>query len=496
MNPEDLTRCTEALEAIAADLRLLDRLPEEARIRLLLAAGRVVRPDKHEVRKRLKAFRSAKRRDREEKDRLLRAATAIRTARRDSVYVPPMRQLGHDTGSVSELELERPRDCYVCKRPFTRVHFFYDSMCAPCASFNYEKRFQTAPLPGRVAVITGARLKIGYQAALMLLRAGARVIVTTRFPHDAALRYAREKDYAAWAGRLQVHGLDLRHSPSVEAFAAHLERTLDGLDILINNAAQTVRRPPGFYRHLMEIETRPVAELPAEARELLREREELKRLLGGTGETRALTDRAAPGLGITSSAELSQIPYAGEAAANEYFPAGRLDADLQQVDHRHANSWRMKLADVPTAEMLEVHLVNAVAPFILCSKLKPLMLRRRTGEKHIVNVSAMEGKFSRHTKTDRHPHTNMAKAALNMMTLTSARDYAKDGIFMNAVDTGWVTDEDPRDLSERKEMNHDFQPPLDIVDGAARVCDPIFSGVLTGQHSWGNFLKDYRPTEW
>jgi NAD(P)-dependent dehydrogenase (short-subunit alcohol dehydrogenase family) len=156
----------------------------------------------------------------------------------------------------------------------------------------------------------------------------------------------------------------------------------------------------------------------------------------------------------------------------------------------------MTLADVPTDELLEVQLVNAIAPFILCSKLKPLMLRTPGDGKHIVNVSAMEGKFNRFTKTDKHPHTNMAKAALNMMTLTSARDYARFGIYMNAVDTGWVTDEDPAEISERKQAEYDFQPPLDIVDGAARVIDPIFSGVLSGQHTWGKFLKDYMPTDW
>jgi len=156
----------------------------------------------------------------------------------------------------------------------------------------------------------------------------------------------------------------------------------------------------------------------------------------------------------------------------------------------------MELADVPTPELLEVNLVNAVAPFILCSKLKPLMMRDPSGDRHIVNVSAMEGIFSRHTKTDKHPHTNMAKAALNMMTLTSAPDYAKSGIFMNAVDTGWVTDEDAILLSLRKQRDHDFQPPLDIVDGAARICDPFFSGLNTGVHVYGKFLKDYRPAPW
>ena len=124
------------------------------------------------------------------------------------------------------------------------------------------------------------------------------------------------------------------------------------------------------------------------------------------------------------------------------------------------------------------------------------MKRQNTGQKHIVNVSAMEGKFNRYVKTDRHPHTNMAKAALNMLTHTSASDLAKSGIFMNSVDTGWVTDEDPAALSARKQEMHDFQPPLDIVDGAARVCDPFFDGILTGKHWCGKFLKDYFPVTW
>jgi len=507
---EDLVRCIEILETVAGDALLLTPLSDEERIRLFMAAGRVIYPDRVQVRRRIKAMRSTKKRDLEAKDRVVRAATSIRAARRESVFVPPPKLLGVDgesTGTVLTVgELQRPRECYVCKTSFTQVHFFYDSMCAPCAKLNYEKRFQTASLEGRVAIITGARLKIGYQSALMMLRAGAHVVVTTRFPQDAAIRFSRETDFPVWRDRLQVHGLDLRHSPSVEAFCTLMNQKLPRLDILINNAAQTVRRPPGFYAHLMEIESTPVESLPEEVRSILAGHEELKRILSGTESPKAEDGRWVsewhagklnPMVGVSESAALSQIPYrCEEAAPAEAFPERKLDADLQQVDLRKMNSWRMTLADVPTAELLEVQLVNSIAPFILCSKLKPLMLRDRTDAKHIVNVSAMEGKFSRHTKTDKHPHTNMAKAALNMMTLTSARDYAKDGIYMNAVDTGWVTDEDPAELSARKQDAFDFQPPLDIVDGAARVCDPFFAGILSGKHSWGNFLKDYFPTEW
>jgi NAD(P)-dependent dehydrogenase (short-subunit alcohol dehydrogenase family) len=468
-------------------------------------------PDQAEIKRRLKAIRRAHGEAKREVDRSARSATTIRATRTHSVFVAPPRVLPVAEATIaSELtprELQNPDICYICKSEFTTLHHFYDSLCPSCAEFNYEKRFQTCSLQGRVALITGARLKIGYHAALMMLRAGATVIVTTRFPKDAALRYAKEPDFQEWKTRLKVYGLDLRHSPSVEAFTRYIEATNHRLDFLINNAAQTVRRPPGFYAHLLKVEDQPLHEFSADVQMILQGYEECKASLVSGGLDSAAQAGTAwvaewhkgKALGLASSAHLSQIPYACDDAANldpKFFPMGKLDADLQQVDLRQMNSWRMTLGDVPTAELLEVQLINSIAPFILCSKLKPLMLRDETGDKHIVNVSAMEGKFSRHTKTDKHPHTNMAKAALNMMTLTSARDYAEEGIYMNAVDTGWVTDEDPAEIVIRKQKEHDFQPPLDIVDGAARVMDPIFSGLITGQHNWGNFLKDYMPTEW
>jgi NAD(P)-dependent dehydrogenase (short-subunit alcohol dehydrogenase family) len=509
LSPEDVRRCTVLLETLKDDRSLLTALPENDRLAFLRTVGRVAIPE-HDAEVRLaKAVRRRRAQEKREHDRRLRATTAIREARALAVFSAPQPSLPEFANAQPPAQaqgpdrlLQSPRHCYVCKVKYRRLHHFYDAMCWDCGEFNYAKRFQTAALQGKVALITGGRVKIGYQASLMLLRAGARVIATTRFPNDATDRYAREPDFEVWCHRLQIHGLDLRHAPSVELLAQHLARTIEKLDILINNAAQTVRRPPGFYRHLLEGEQRPRAALPAAAQPLLAAHAELIDALDvGDGPPSALAPSWRshdPALGLRASAALSLIPYDLEqgAPSSVHFPAGRLDADLQQVDLRSVNSWRLSLSEVATAEMLEVHLVNAVAPFILCARLKPLLLRDRRASGHIVNVSAMEGSFSRGTKTDKHPHTNMAKAALNMLTLTSAPDYAKSGVFMNAVDTGWVTDEDPVVHAQRKTDELDFQPPLDIVDGAARVVDPVFEAFRTGRCVAGVFFKDYQPTAW
>ncbi|KAI9349482.1 hypothetical protein DFJ73DRAFT_833747 [Zopfochytrium polystomum] len=460
-------------------------------------------------------------------------------------------------------KLNFKRSCHSCGLQFDMLHSFYDQMCLACADLNYTKRFSKADMRGRVCLVTGARVKIGYVIALKLLRMGATVIVTTRFPHDAARRYAAEPDSDQFTSRLTIFGLDFRDIPMLHHFTAQLNAHLPRLDVIINNAAQTVRKPPAFYEHLMEGEragaasseagksanvatvfdvfrtrdryvfkasrkgastlllsrstsaSEPLAVIDSDMKEPGSEGSSFVPTAGASSSTGtnpnwvATPAQNAASSWNTSSASMSQLALiegdqkSADAAA--LFPPGLYDRDDQQVDLRETNSWKLEMGQISTVEMVECHVINAFAPWVVISELKPLMLRtRRPGwqdgdddnpalfDKYVVNVSAMEGQFYRN-KTKFHPHTNMAKASLNMMTRTASAGFAELGIFMTAVDTGWITDENP---VHQWSIRENQPPPLDEVDAAMRVLDPVLSGIRGEEKLWGVFLKNYKPTRW
>lgn len=363
--------------------------------------------------------------------------------------------------------LHNERSCYVCKAGHKQLHHYYPSMCEACGDLSFGKRDRETDMRGRRALVTGGRTKIGYAVALRLLRNGADVTVTTRFPKDAARRYCKEADMAVWEGRLRIVGADFRRLPEFVRLV-RTWRAGPAFDILINNAAQTVWHPPSYYRELWRQELEPHEGPP---------------WIDGRDSLAALPSAKTPDNGLAVVDDW----------ASHLFPDDTYDEFGNAVDLRRSNSWVQCLGEIDAVEMIEVQVVNNIAPFILCNDLRPNMMRSGHDKRFIVNVTAVEGRFSRE-KLPRHPHTNMAKVALNMLTRTSAEQCAKDGIYMVSVDPGWMSHEGPQQSRERAAAAG-FHPPLESVDSAARILDPIVEGI-TGEPLFGVQLKDFREVPW
>ncbi|MFJ9412711.1 SDR family NAD(P)-dependent oxidoreductase [Streptomyces sp. NPDC101227] len=471
-----------AFDRTIARLRALP-LDDPRRVRAERAAGTLVREARMVRRK-------ERRRQQAAADAAVLAATATGAPERREDTA-----LDQRAGTVGELS--RPRRCYVCKALYRRTDSFYHLLCPPCARDNAGHRALRTDLTGRRVLLTGGRVKIGFQLALMMLRDGAELLVTSRFPRDTRRRFAAAPGSADWLGRLTVIGIDLRDPRQVLGLCQALREEGRPLDVLVNNAAQTIRRAPASYALLT---ARERGELPDGIRLAPGFRSDLalldRRHAGALGLVPRAATAPVPGTAVAPASACVPTPAPVRAPAATPGPAAELTVDEAGLlpDASPANSWTVRLGDLDPAELLETQLVNALAPTLLCDRLLPLLLASPHPRRYVVNVSAVEGRFAVHKKTGRHPHTNMAKAALNMLTRTSGPELAAHGVHMCSVDTGWITDENPLPIKDRS-ARAGFRTPLDIVDGAARVYDPIVRGEA-GDPVSGVFLKDYREADW
>ncbi|TPG32934.1 SDR family NAD(P)-dependent oxidoreductase [Flavobacterium pectinovorum] len=360
-------------------------------------------------------------------------------------------------------ELNLPKNCYCCNQSYKLAHSFYTRLCPDCAEENYAKRFQNLDLKGRNVILTGGRVKVGFATALRLLRNNANVVLTTRFPALALEQFMQESDFENWKENLIVYGLDLRNLNAITEFISFFKSKFQSLDILINNAAQTIKYTDEYYQPLIKKEENLLISFQA-----------------------------------NSNLIANQTAVTKEVKALEYSSGEKTEVQLtrfgQPVDNREKTSWNSTLEEISMYELVEVNLINQIAPYFLIKELKPLFLNSGFEERFIVNVTSSEGIFSYTNKTVFHPHTNMTKAALNMMTLTSAREFAVDSIFMTSVDVGWISTGAKESL-RKKQFEEGYIPPLDSVDGASRIFDPIVQGI-NGKSIFGVLLKNYKVSQW
>jgi NAD(P)-dependent dehydrogenase (short-subunit alcohol dehydrogenase family) len=469
--PDRLRTCLEVLAE-------LDDLPVDHpdAVAVRHAAARVYKTVKERRRKARRAETAAA-------DRSVLAATATAAPGRVDDETRGL-ELSTRTLAASAGTLRRARACYVCKQLYRRVDAFYHQLCPGCAETNRTRRDARTDLTDRRALLTGGRAKIGMYIALRLLRDGAHTTITTRFPHDAVRRFAAMPDSSEWLHRLKIVGIDLRDPAQVVALTDDV-LAAGSLDILINNAAQTVRRTPHAYAHLAAGESAPplIGQPLPEMVYFGQSRDHVTAALSSAAH-QLLPPESVAALALTTGSASPERIATGTA-----IDAGGLAPDLVSI-----NSWTQRVDQIDPVELLEVQLCNVTTPFILVSRLRIALAAAPARRKYVVNVSAMEGQFSRGYKGPGHPHTNMAKAALNMLTRTSAQEMLTDGILMTSVDTGWITDERPHTTRTRL-AEEGFHAPLDLVDGAARVYDPIVRGEA-GEDVHGCFLKDYSPAAW
>jgi NAD(P)-dependent dehydrogenase (short-subunit alcohol dehydrogenase family) len=472
MDGIDPERLADALRVLAEAERLPPEHPDAVAVRR--ATGRLFKTVKEQRRaERRSAVRAH--------DDAVTAATATGAPGRTDDETAGLSLTASADGDRAGTLL-RSRACYVCKQRYSEVDAFYHQLCPACAARNHERRDARTDLTGRRALLTGGRAKIGMYIALRLLRDGAHTTITTRFPNDAVQRFTAMEDSADWIDRLRIIGLDLRDPAQAIALADEVAGR-GPLDILINNAAQTVRRSPEAYAHLAAADRAPLPAGPLP---------EVITLGRGPGSGPAALGEGhwAPTPHALSALALT----AGSASAERIAVGTAIDAGGLVPDLHPHNSWSQVVQEVDPVELLEVQLCNQTAPFILIGRLRASLAASPARRTYIVNVSAMEGQFGRGYKGPGHPHTNMAKAAVNMLTRTSAKELLSDGILMTSVDTGWITDERPHPTRMRL-AGEGFHAPLDLVDGAARVYDPIVRGEA-GEDLHGVFLKDYEPGAW
>ena len=407
--------------------------------------------------------------------------------------------------------------CYICKKRLflDNIHKFYGNLCTKCGDYNYSFRTMELDFSGRIAIVTGGRIKIGYYIATKLLSYGCKVLITTRFPKDALLKFKEHPDYEKWEKNLIIYPVDFRLFESVAKFINFVNENFPHLDILINNAAQTIRKTSTFYKYL----------LPTELKEL--EKEDEKKIIKidymniqniqneikeeNKTENNIINNEIQNNLisiinkkenEYSESLPLSVIASQMKIMKEKNQPIiDKIGNDGQPYDFSEGkNSWNLEFDEIPFEEFIEVQRINAWVPYILCVKLKPLMLKSPFPDKYIVNVTAVEGIFN-HFKRTTHVHTNMAKAALNMFTRTCGKYLKKDGIYMTCVDTGWVSPMNEMnkilDENEKKVFEEEFNNiPLDELDGAMRVLHPIIEGIKNKNYLNGILLKDYAKSEW